>query len=69
MPQIEAAPAYENAHLISRDLLADISAQLDSAIRPDDPNLRWQHLRKMNRINTLLSDIADQLDDLNGRRR
>jgi hypothetical protein len=71
MPQneIEPAPAYENSHLITRDLLADLNRQLDSAIKPDDPNLRWHHVRTMSRINALLSDVADAVDQLNVRNR
>ena len=66
-PRIEPAPAYESAHLIARDLLADIRRQLEEAIRPDDANVRWHHARAMNRINAQLSDIADALDTLNNR--
>lgn len=68
-PQIEPAPAYENAHLIARDLLAVIREQLDMTVKPDDPNLRWHHARTMNRINAQLSDVADALDTLNNRDR
>lgn len=68
-PQLEPSPAYENAHLIARDLLGDIRRQLDLTVKPDDPNLRWHHARTMNRINAQLSDVADALDTLNNRDR
>ena len=63
--RLEAAPAYEHAHLIARDLLADIRRMLDQAITPDDAALAWQHARAMNRVNAQLSDVADALDSLN----
>lgn len=67
--ELQPASAYENAHLIARDLLDDIRRQLDQAVQPDDPNLRWRHARAMNRINAQLSDVADALDTLNNRTR
>ena len=69
MPQLEPNATYETTHLIARDLLADIAAQLSDSVLPDDPRIRWQHVRMMNRLNALLSEVADQVDALNGRNR
>ena len=67
--QLRPAAAYEHAHLIARDLVADIAGQLDEAMRPDDRNLRWRHAHAMNRINALLSQAAEAVDELNNRNR
>lgn len=68
-PPLQPSAAYEHAHLIARDLLDDLRRQLDLTANPDDPNLRWRHVRTMNRINAQLSDIAEVVDTLNLRTR
>ena len=66
---LEPAAAYEHAHLIARDLLADLLRQLDDAMRPDDRNLRWRHVHAMNRLNATLSEASEAVDSLNNRNR
>lgn len=63
---IEPAPAYENGHLIARDLLQHIELQLDRMVRPDNKDLRWTHVRAINLINAQLSEVAALLDETNG---
>jgi hypothetical protein len=68
-PALEPNAAYENAHLIARDLLDDIRQQLDEMAKPDSDNIRWRHARTMNQINARLSDVAELVDELNVRNR
>ena len=66
---LQPAAAYEHAHLIARYLLADLANQLDEAMRPDDRNLRWRHVHAMNRLNAVLSEATEAVDQLNNRNR
>ena len=65
---IQPAPAYENAHQISRDLLQHIELQLDRMIRPDNKALRWTHVRALNLVNAQLSEVAELVDETNNAR-
>ena len=65
---IQPAPDYENAHLISRDLLQHIELQLDRMIRPDSKALRWTHVRALNLVNAQLSEVAALVDETNNAR-
>ncbi len=57
-PMIEPGPAYENAHLIARDLITRIASQLDLMPTPSSKQIDWQDLSVMNAINSQLSDIS-----------
>lgn len=68
-PPLEPSAAYEHAHSIAQDLLADIRQQLDAMLKPDDVHLRWRHVHAFNQINARLSEVATMIDEVNNRSR
>lgn len=66
---LQPAAAYEHAHLIVRDMLADLLRQHDDAMRPEDRNPRWRHVHAINRLNATLSEASEAVDALNSRNR
>ncbi len=69
MPARLPNPAYEHAHLISRDLLDDIQAQLAAMLHPDHKSICWKHVHTMNAINAKLSEVAATIDQVNNHNR
>ena len=63
-PRLQAEPAYENAHLIARDLLKRIEEQLYDLPAPgnDEYPINWEHVGTLNAINSQLTDIVTFLN-------
>lgn len=58
-PNLKAEAAYENAHLVARDLLARIAELLQDLPAPgqDDHPIHWAHVGDLNHVNTRLSEV------------
>ena len=63
-PKLTAGPAYENAHLVSRDLLDRLRELLDEMPKPDDRQLTWKSVNNMNRFNQQLSELIASVDEV-----
>ena len=61
-PKLTANAAYENAHLVARDLLERIEELLNDKPAPDSDGLHWGHVGDINEINNRLSEIVKFLD-------
>ncbi len=59
-PRIEAEPAYENAHLVARDLLDRIGELLTDMPAPGDDEhpIDWGHVGSISHVNHLLSQVV-----------
>ena len=59
-PCLQADAAYENAHLVARDLLGRIGELLTDMPAPgDDQNpVNWGHVGSMSHVNELLSPVV-----------
>ena len=61
-PRLEAEAAYENAHLIARDLLNRIEEQLGDQPAPGgETKIDWGHVGSIGHVNELLSEIVNFL--------
>lgn len=61
--KLEAEPAYETAHMITRDLLARIGGLLTDMPAPgnDEHPINWAHVGTINHVNSALSQIIEHL--------
>ena len=60
-PRLEAEAAYENAHLVARDLLDRIGEILiDGMPAPgnDECPINWEHVGTLSAVNNQLSDVV-----------
>lgn len=58
-PRLQAEAAYENAHLVARDLLARIEEQLQDEPAPGgETKIDWGHVGSIGHVNELLSEIV-----------
>jgi 4'-phosphopantetheinyl transferase EntD len=59
-PRLEAEPAYENAHMVARDLLERIGELLTDMPAPGDDEhpIDWGHVGSINHVNDLLSQVV-----------
>ena len=59
-PRLEAEPAYENAHLVARDLLKRIEELLFDLPAPgnDECPINWEHVGTLSAVNNQLSDVV-----------
>jgi hypothetical protein len=58
-PKLKAEAAYENAHLVARDLLERIEELLFDMPPPgdDDYPIHWGHVGDVNEVNRQLSEV------------
>ena len=63
-PKLTAGPAYENAHLVARDLLDRLRELLDEMPKPDDRQLTWKSVGNINRFNQQLSELIASVDEV-----
>jgi len=63
-PQLTAEAAYENAHLVAKDLVERINELLFDMPAPyeDDHKINWAHVGSLNEVNNRLSAIVAFLD-------
>ena len=63
-PRLLAEPAYENAHLVARDLLERIGELLQDMPAPgcDEFPIHWGHVGDISHVNELLSQVVGFLD-------
>jgi hypothetical protein len=63
-PKLTAEAAYENSHLVARDLLDRIADLLQDMPAPgnDDHPIHWGHVGDINHVNTLLLEVVTFLD-------
>lgn len=63
-PKLSAEAAYENSHLVARDLLDRISELLQDMPAPgqDEHPIHWSHVGDINHINALLLQAVTFLD-------
>jgi hypothetical protein len=66
-PKLQADAAYENAHLVSHDLLDRIGELLQEMPAPDDDqqSIHWGHVGSVTEVNRLLSQIVGFLTNAN----
>ena len=59
-PRLEADAAYENAHLVARDLVDCLRELLDDMPAPgnDASPIDWGHVGNINHVNDLLSQVV-----------
>ena len=62
--KLKPAPAYEHAHLVSRDLLDRLRELLEEMPKPDDRQLTWKSVNNMNRFNNRLSELIASVDEV-----
>jgi hypothetical protein len=64
-PALEADAAYENSHLIARDLLARAEELLCDMPAPGNAEwpIDWSHVGSVNHVNELLSQIVAFLEN------
>jgi len=64
-PNLKADAAYENAHLVTRDLLDRIAELLADCQAPgdDDHPINWGHVGTMNEVNRQLSEVIEFLEN------
>lgn len=60
-PRLNAEAAYENAHLVARDLLERIGELLQDQPAPSE-NTHWGHVGDITHVNELLSQVVNFLD-------
>lgn len=58
--RLQAEPAYENAHLVARDLLDRIGELLTDMPAPGDAEnkIDWGHVGSISHVNELLSQVV-----------
>jgi len=63
-PKLNAEAAYENAHLVARDLVDRIGELLMDMPAPgnDAHPIHWGHVGDINHVNTLLLEVVTFLD-------
>ena len=62
-PRLEAEPAYENAHLVARDLLTRIEELLTDLPAPGgDVKINWPLVGTMAEVNQRLASIVAMLE-------
>ncbi len=66
-PVLHADAAYENSHVIARDLIEHINELLQDMPAPgnDDRPIEWAHVTQINRVNGLLLDIVKLMTTFN----
>ncbi len=59
-PKLQAEAAYENGHLIARDLLERIDELLQDMQAPGDDEhpIHWGHVGDISHVNELLSQVV-----------
>ena len=59
-PRLQAEAAYENAHLVTRDLLERIGELLTDMPAPgnEEHPIDWGHVGDINHVNELLSEVV-----------
>lgn len=64
-PKLNAEAAYENAHLVARDLLERIGELLQDMPAPGNDNhpIHWGHVGDISHVNELLSRVVRHLDE------
>ena len=62
--KLDAAPAYEHAHLIAQDLLARLAELLQDIPAPDaeGASIRWSQVGDITHVNGLLAEAATFLE-------
>lgn len=63
-PKLNAEAAYENAHLVARDLMQRIGELLADLPAPHNEEyaVHWGHVGSLNEVNSRLSAVAAFLD-------
>lgn len=63
-PKLNAEAAYENAHLVARDLVDRIGELLMDMPAPgvEGHPIHWGHVGDINHVNTLLLEVVTFLD-------
>ena len=63
-PKLQAEPAYENAHLVARDLLTRIGELLSDMPAPgaDGHPIHWGNVGDIGHVNGLLGQVARFLE-------
>jgi hypothetical protein len=63
-PKLTAEAAYENSHLVARDLLDRINELLQDMPAPGDDGrpIHWGHVGDINHVNALLLQAVAFLD-------
>ena len=63
-PKLTAEAAYENSHLVARDLLDRVANLLQDMPAPgnDDHPIHWGHVGDINHVNALLLQVVAFLD-------
>lgn len=58
-PRLNAEAAYENAHLVARDLLERIGELLQDMPAPgnDEHPIHWGHVGDINHVNAMLLEV------------
>jgi hypothetical protein len=61
---LEAQPAYENAHLVARDLLVRIDELLHDLPAPGDDEhpIRWTHVGEITHVAAQLAGVIEFLE-------
>lgn len=62
-PKLNADAAYENGHLIARDLLERIGEMLQDMPAPDNEHrpINWSNVGDISHVNHLLSQVVEFL--------
>ena len=63
-PKLHAEPAYENAHLVARDLLERIAEMLTDMPAPgvEGHPINWANVGDITHVNTMLSEVVAFLE-------
>jgi hypothetical protein len=66
-PNLNAEAAYENAHLVAKDLLERVEERLFDMPAPgnDEHPIHWGHVEDINHVNGQLSELIAFLDGSN----
>ncbi len=64
-PALQADAAYENAHLVARDLMGRVDELLHDMPAPgdDDHPVHWGHVGSIGHVNSLLDQIVAFLEN------
>lgn len=62
-PKLDAAPAYEMAHLISNDLISRIGELLSDLPSPEPNNINWSDVGSLTEVNNRLSSVVAFLEN------
>lgn len=61
---IEPVSAYENAHLVARDMIERVLEMLELLPSPDSGRISWGHVGSLNHVNSQLSGAVEHLESM-----